>query len=174
MALMLGAMIIQNIQPGPQVITSHPDVFWGLIASMWLGNLMLVVLNLPLIGLWIRLLSIPYRFLYPAILVFCAVGAYSVRASTFDIFLLAGFGAFGYALLKLSVSPVPLLLGFVLGPMLEASFRRTLMVSRGDFSVFVSRPLSLALLIAAAVLVVSAVTPSLRRRRAVVLAEQPA
>lgn len=174
MALMLGAMIIQNIQPGPQVISHHPQLFWGLIASMWLGNLMLVVLNLPLVGVWVRLLSMPYRFLYPAILVFCSVGAYAVRSSVFDVFLLAGFGVLGYALLKLAVSPVPLLLGFVLGPMLEASFRRTLMVSQGDFSVFVSRPLSLTLLLIAMALVLSAVWPALRRRRPPALIQAPA
>lgn len=167
MALMVGAMMIHNIQPGPEVATRHPDVFWGLIASMWIGNLMLVVLNLPLIGLWIKLLSIPYRFLYPAILVFCAVGAYSVRGSTFDVLILAAFGVLGYALAKLAVSPVPLLLGFVLGPMLEASFRRTLAVSRGDYSVFFTRSLSLALLLAATALVISALIPAIRRRHAV-------
>jgi len=172
MALMLGAMVIQNIQPGPQVITSHPQVFWGLIVSMWIGNLMLVVLNLPLIGLWIRLLSIPYRFLFPAILVFCAVGAYTVRASVFDIYLLAAFGVVGYGLIKLAVSPVPLLLGFVLGPMIESSFRRAMMVSRGDYSVFFTRPLSAALLAGALVLILAAVGSTWGKQRRIVLAEQ--
>ncbi|MET4580058.1 tripartite tricarboxylate transporter permease [Ottowia thiooxydans] len=171
MALMLGAMIIQNIQPGPQAISSHPQVFWGLIASMWIGNAMLVVLNLPLIGVWIKLLSVPYRFMYPAILVFCAIGAYSVQNSTFDVALLSLFGVLGYAMLKLKVSPVPLLLGFVLGPMLETSFRRTLMVSRGDFSVFYNRPLSLSLLLVAVVLVIATLVPTLRRRKHEVLTE---
>ena len=170
MALLLGAMVIQNIQPGPQVISHHPQIFWGLIASMWIGNLMLVVLNLPLIGIWVRLLRIPYRYLYPAILVFCAVGAYSVRASAFDVLLLAGFGVLGYALLKLHTSPVPLLLGFVLGPMLEASFRRTMMISQGDFGVFFERPLSLSLLLAAAALVLLALLPGASRRREAALA----
>ncbi|KAF1020574.1 MAG: hypothetical protein GAK30_02397 [Paracidovorax wautersii] len=159
MALLLGAMVIQNIQPCPQVITSHPDIFWGLIVSMWIGNLMLVVLNLPLIGLWVRLLRIPYRVLYPAILVFCAVGAYGVRTSTADVLLLAGFGVAGYALIKLELSPVPLLLGFVLGPMLESSFRRTLMISQGDYTVFLQRPLSLGLLLAASALCILALLP---------------
>ncbi len=166
MALMLGAMVIQNIQPGPQVISKHPDVFWGLVVSMWIGNGMLVVLNLPLVGLWVRLLRVPYRLLYPAILVFCAVGAYAVRSSVFDVGLLAAFGVLGYALAKLSVSPVPLLMGLVLGPMLEASFRRTLMVSRGDFGAFFTRPLSLTLLLLAAALVITAVLPVWRRRGA--------
>ncbi|WP_028604016.1 tripartite tricarboxylate transporter permease [Ottowia thiooxydans] len=171
MALMLGAMIIQNIQPGPQAISSHPQVFWGLIASMWIGNAMLIVLNLPMIGVWIKLLSVPYRFMYPAILVFCAIGAYSVQSSTFDVALLSLFGVFGYAMLKLKVSPVPLLLGFVLGPMLETSFRRTLMVSRGDFSVFYNRPLSLGLLLVAMALVIATLVPTLRRRKDEALAE---
>ncbi|MGP1614146.1 MAG: tripartite tricarboxylate transporter permease [Pollutimonas bauzanensis] len=171
MALMLGAMVIHNIQPGPQVISSHPEIFWGLIASMWIGNLMLLVLNLPLVGVWVKLLSVPYRFLFPAILVFCSVGAFSVRGSIFDVYLLAAFGVFGYGLVKLALSPVPLLLGFVLGPMLEASFRRTLMVSGGDFSVFFTRSLSLALLALALALVIVAILPGIRNRRAVALAE---
>ena len=170
MALMLGAMTIHNIQPGPQVMTSHPALFWGLIASMWIGNLILVVLNLPLIGLWVRLLKVPYRLLYPAILVFCCVGVYSIQNSVADVFLVAGFGVAGYLFGKLSISPVPLLLGFVLGPMMETSFRRTLMVARGDFSVFVTRPISLGLLIATALLIVLALAPAIRRKRAVVLA----
>ncbi|MGD9944521.1 MAG: tripartite tricarboxylate transporter permease [Burkholderiaceae bacterium] len=165
MALLLGAMVIQNIQPGPQVISHHPQIFWGLIASMWIGNGMLVLLNLPLVGLWVRLLRIPYRYLYPAILVFCAVGAYSVRSSAFDVLLLAAFGVLGYALLKLRASPVPLLLGFVLGPMLEASFRRTLMISQGDFSVFFNRPLSLSLILAAFALIAMTLLPGASRRR---------
>ncbi|MEK7947913.1 tripartite tricarboxylate transporter permease [Pigmentiphaga sp. YJ18] len=174
MALMLGAMTIHNIQPGPQVMTSHPALFWGLIASMWIGNLILVVLNLPLIGLWVRLLKVPYRLLYPAILVFCCVGVYSIQNSVADVFLVAGFGVAGYLFGKLSISPVPLLLGFVLGPMMETSFRRTLMVARGDFSVFVTRPISLGLLIATALLIVLALAPAIRSKRAVVLAEAEA
>ncbi len=172
MALLLGAMIIQNIQPGPQVITKHPEVFWGLIVSMWIGNLMLVVLNLPLVGIWVKLLTIPYRLLYPAILVFCAVGAWCVRSSYFDVLLLLAFGVLGYALAKLKTSPVPLLLGFVLGPMLEASFRRALMISQGDFGVFFNRPLSLSLLVAAALLVVLGLVPGAARRRVAVLEGQ--
>ncbi|WP_353173998.1 tripartite tricarboxylate transporter permease [Paracandidimonas soli] len=172
MALLLGAMIIQDIQPGPQVISNHPEVFWGLIASMWIGNLMLVVLNLPLVGIWVNMLRVPYRILFPVILVFCSVGAFTARASIFDIYLLGAFGILGYVLIKLEVSPVPLLMGMVLGPMLENSFRRALMVSQGDLSIIYSRPLSLSLLIAAALLIAISAYPSVVRKRKVVLAEE--
>ena len=171
MALLLGAMIIQDIQPGPQVISSHPDIFWGLIASMWVGNLMLVVLNLPMIGIWVNMLKVPYRILFPVILVFCSVGAFAARSSVFDIYLLGAFGVLGYVLIKLNVSPVPLLMGMVLGPMLENSFRRALMISQGDLSIIYSRPLSLGLLIAAALLIVISAWPTVRRRRQAVPAE---
>ncbi|RCJ42858.1 tripartite tricarboxylate transporter permease, partial [Klebsiella pneumoniae] len=134
MALMVGAMTIHNIQPGPQVMTSNPALFWGLIASMWIGNLMLIVLNLPMIGVWVRLLKVPYRFLYPAILVFCCIGVYSVSNTAFDIFPTAVFGLIGYLLLKPRCEPAPMLLGFVLGPMLAQTFRRALLLSGGDFS----------------------------------------
>lgn len=173
MALLLGAMIIQDIQPGPQVISNHPAVFWGLIASMWIGNLMLVVLNLPMVGIWVKMLRVPYRILFPVILVFCSVGAFTVRASVFDIYLLGAFGILGYVLIKLSVSPVPLLMGMVLGPMLENSFRRALMVSQGDLSIIYSRPLSLGLLIAAGLLIVISAYPSVVKKRKTVLAEEP-
>ncbi|MPS28809.1 MAG: tripartite tricarboxylate transporter permease [Alcaligenaceae bacterium] len=172
MALLLGAMIIQDIQPGPQVISNHPAVFWGLIASMWIGNLMLVVLNLPMVGIWVKMLRVPYRILFPVILVFCSVGAFTVRASVFDIYLLGAFGILGYVLIKLSVSPVPLLMGMVLGPMLENSFRRALMVSQGDLSIIYSRPLSLGLLIAAGLLIVISAYPSVVKKRKTVLAEE--
>jgi TctA family transporter len=172
MALLLGAMIIQNIQPGPQVINQHPDVFWGLIASMWIGNLMLVVLNLPLVSVWVRLLKIPYRFLFPAILVFCSIGAYSVQSSVFDILLLAFFGAMGYLFIKLQISPIPLLLGFVLGPLLEENFRRAMMMARGDFTVFVRHPLSLVLLILCALILLLTVWANFRKKRFVVLEEE--
>lgn len=165
MALLLGAMIIQNIQPGPQVISNHPDVFWGLIASMWIGNLMLIVLNLPLIGIWVSMLRVPYRILFPVILVFCSVGAFAARASVFDIYLLGAFGILGYVLIKLEVSPVPLLMGMVLGPMLENSFRRALMVSQGDLSIIYSRPLSLELLCAAVLLIAISAFPTIVRKR---------
>jgi putative tricarboxylic transport membrane protein len=165
MALMVGAMTIHNIQPGPQVMASNPTLFWGLIASMWIGNLMLVVLNLPLIGIWVKLLTVPYRFLYPAILVFCCIGVYTVSNSPFDVLMTAGFGLLGYVFNKLGCEGAPLLLGFVLGPMMEENFRRSLLLSRGDFSVFFTRPLSLALLIATAVLIVIVALPSIRSKR---------
>ncbi|MBP0630038.1 MULTISPECIES: tripartite tricarboxylate transporter permease [unclassified Cupriavidus] len=165
MALMVGAMTIHNIQPGPQVMTSNPALFWGLIASMWIGNLMLIVLNLPLIGIWVKLLKVPYRYLYPAILTFCCIGVYSVQNTTFDVFQTAAFGVVGYLFIKLRCEPAPLLLGFVLGPMMEENFRRSLLLSRGDFSVFVTRPLSMGLLIAAAVLVVIVALPSIKAKR---------
>ena len=132
MALMVGAMTIHNIQPGPQVMTSNPQLFWGLIASMWIGNLMLVILNLPLIGMWIKLLTVPYRFLFPAIVLFCAIGVYSTNNNTFDIWMVAGFGVIGYLFIKLGVEPAPLLLGFILGPMMEENLRRAMLLSRGD------------------------------------------
>lgn len=173
MALMLGAMMIHNITPGPQVMSSHPALFWGLVASMWIGNIFLVILNLPLIGIWVRLLSVPYNLLYPAILVFCSIGVYSVSNATFDIFLMAVFGVLGYLFVKLEVSPVPLLLGFVLGPMMEASFRRALMVSRGDLTVFIDRPISLTLLLLTLALILFTLIPKkgFRKKAAEALAE---
>jgi putative tricarboxylic transport membrane protein len=165
MALMVGAMTIHNIQPGPQVMTSNPTLFWGLIVSMWLGNLMLVILNLPLIGMWIKLLTVPYRLLYPAILTFCCIGVYTVNNSTFDVFMTAGFGLLGYVFSKLGCEGAPLLLGFVLGPMMEENFRRSLLLSRGDFTVFFTRPLSLGLLIAAGLLIVIVALPSIKSKR---------
>ncbi len=165
MALMVGAMTIHNIQPGPQVMTSNPELFWGLIASMWLGNLMLVILNLPLIGMWIKLLTVPYRFLFPAIVLFCAIGVYSTNNNTFDIWMVAGFGFIGYLFLKLGCEPAPLLLGFILGPMMEENLRRALLLSRGDWSVFVTRPLSGGLLAAALLLLVIVLLPSVKSKR---------
>ena len=165
MAVMVGAMTIHNIQPGPQVMSSNPALFWGLIASMWIGNLMLIILNLPMIGVWVKLLTIPYRHLYPAILVFCCIGVYTVNNTTFDIYLTAVFGIIGYLFAKLGCEGAPLLLGFVLGPMMEENFRRTLLLSRGDFTVFFTRPLSLGLLIAAALLVVIVMLPAVKKTR---------
>ncbi|MDQ2136806.1 tripartite tricarboxylate transporter permease [Alcaligenaceae bacterium A4P071] len=165
MALMVGAMTIHNIQPGPQVMTSHPELFWGLIASMWIGNLMLVVLNLPLIGIWVKLLRVPYRMLFPAILVFCTIGVYSLNYNVFDIFMFAVFGVVGYVWSKLKCEGAPLLLGLVLGPMMEENFRRALLLSRGDYTTFVTRPLSASLLAAAAILLVLVTLPSLRKKR---------
>ena len=165
MALMVGAMTIHNIQPGPQVMTSNPELFWGLIASMWIGNLMLIILNLPLIGMWIKLLTVPYRWLFPAIVLFCAIGVYSTNNNTFDIWLVGAFGVVGYLWAKLGVEPAPLLLGFILGPMMEENLRRALLLSRGDWSVFVTRGLSASLLAVAAVMLIVVLLPSVKSKR---------
>ena len=172
MALMVGAMTIHNIQPGPQVMTSNPDLFWGLIVSMWIGNAMLIILNLPLIGLWVKLLTVPYRYLYPAILVFCSIGVYSINNNVFDVFQAAGFGLIGYIFAKLSVEPAPLLLGFVLGPMMEENLRRAMLLSRGDFSTFFTRGLSLGLLVAAVLLVVLVALPAVSKTREVAFQDE--
>jgi len=165
MALMVGAMTIHNIQPGPQVMTSHPQLFWGLIASMWIGNLMLVVLNLPLIGIWVKLLRVPYRILFPAILVFCTIGVYSLKNDPFDIYTTAAFGIIGYIWSKLRCEGAPLLLGLVLGPMMEENFRRALLLSRGNYGTFIERPLSASLLAVALVLVIIVALPSIKKKR---------
>jgi len=165
MALMVGAMTIHNIQPGPQVMTSNPELFWGLIASMWIGNLMLIILNLPLIGVWIKLLSVPYRWLFPSIVLFCAIGVYSTNNNTFDIWMVGIFGVIGYLFIKLGTEPAPLLLGFILGPMMEEYLRRALLLSRGDWSVFVTRPLSAGLLVASAALLAVVLLPSVKSKR---------
>jgi len=165
MALMVGAMTIHSIQPGPQVMTSNPKLFWGLIVSMWIGNLMLVVLNLPLIGIWVKLLQVPYRLLYPAILLFCCIGVYSINNSVFDVFMTAGFGILGWLFVKLECEPAPLLLGFILGPMMEENLRRAMLLSRGDPTVFVTRPISAVMLGMAVALLLIIVAPSIRRTR---------
>jgi putative tricarboxylic transport membrane protein len=167
MALMVGAMTIKGIQPGPQVMTSNPQLFWGLIASMWVGNLMLVILNLPLIGIWIKLLTVPYRFLFPAIMTFCCIGLYTLNNSNFDVYIGAFFGIVGYVFYKLGCEPAPLLLGFILGPMMEENLRRALLLSRGDWSTFMTRPLSAGLLIAAALMIVVVMLPSVKKKREV-------
>ncbi len=171
MALMIGALMIQGIAPGPQVMTERPEMFWGLIASMWIGNLMLLVLNLPLIGLWIRLIAVPYRLLFPAIFVFCCIGVYTVDSKIFDVYTLAALSAVGYLLLKLDCEPAPLILGFILGPMMEEHMRRAMMINFGDLSIFVTRPLSAAFLIAAAALMLLIALPSLRAKREVAMQE---
>ena len=171
MALMVGAMTIHNIQPGPQVMSSNPELFWGLIASMWIGNAMLVVLNLPLIGIWIKLLSVPYRWLFPAIVLFCAIGVYSTNNNVFDIWMVGLFGVVGYVFIKLGMEPAPLLLGFILGPMMEENLRRALLISRGNWGVFVTRPLSAALLLAVLALLVLVLVPAFKRTREVAFAE---
>jgi len=173
MAMMVGAMTIHNIQPGPQVMTSNPQLFWGLIASMWVGNLMLVILNLPLIGIWIKLLTVPYRMLYPAILLFCAIGVYTVQNTSFDVMQTAAFGFLGILFAKLECEPAPLLLGFVLGPMMEENLRRALLLSRGDPLVFFERPISAGLLITAALLVVIITLPNIRKQREEAFQESP-
>ena len=165
MALMVGAMTIHNIQPGPQVMTSNPELFWGLIASMWIGNAMLIILNLPLIGMWIKLLAVPYRWLFPAIVLFCAIGVYSTNNNNFDIWMVALFGVIGYIFIKLGCEPAPLLLGFILGPMMEEYLRRALLISRGDWSVFVTRPISASLLAVAVTLLLIVLLPSIKKKR---------
>ena len=168
MALMVGAFIIQGIQPGPNVINSQPALFWGLIVSMWIGNAMLVLLNLPLIGIWVKMLTIPYRILFPAIIAFASLGGFAINQNPYDVFAVAFFGLLGYGLVKLGAEPAPLLLGFVLGPLLENHLRRAMIISQGDPSIFVTRPISLVLLIAALIALVLAVLPAVRKKREVV------
>jgi TctA family transporter len=172
MALMIGAMMIHNIQPGPQVMSTNPTLFWGLIASMWIGNVMLIILNLPMVWLWVKLLTVPYRLLFPSILVFCLIGVYSINTSVVDIYLSAGFAVLGFILVKLDFPLMPLVLGFVLGPLMEEHFRRTLVLSHGDASVLFSRPLSLTLLVLAFVLVLAVVVPSVRSKRQAAFSSQ--
>ncbi|MGE0714729.1 MAG: tripartite tricarboxylate transporter permease [Alphaproteobacteria bacterium] len=171
MALMVGALIIQGIQPGPLMMERQPDLFWGLVASMWIGNAMLLVINLPLVGIWVRLLKVPYDLLYPAILVFSAIGVYSLNNNVFDVYVAAIFGLVGYIFVKLDCEPVPLILGFVLGPLMEEHLRRALLLSRGDPMVFVDRPISLGLIVVAALLLLAIVLPAFRKRREVMFQE---
>ena len=165
MALMLGALMIQGITPGPQILTAHPALFWGLIASMWIGNLLLVILNLPLVGLWVSMLKIPYRWLYPIILVFSCIGIYTVNHSAIDIWLMVGFGVLGYVFMKLECEPAPFILGFLLGPMLEENFRRSMLLSRGDFDIFLTHPISAGFLLAAVALMVMMIVPTIRKNK---------
>jgi len=165
MALMVGALMMQGIHPGPQLITNKPELFWGLIASMWIGNLMLLVLNLPLVGLWAKLLTVPYRMLYPAILLICCIGVFSINKSTLDVLLASMFGVVGFLFYRLGCEPAPLLLGFILGPMIEENMRRALLISQGDFLVFIERPISLSFLILTAILIVILVAPAVRAGR---------
>jgi TctA family transporter len=166
MALMIGAMMIQGIAPGPQVMTQQPELFWGIIASMWIGNLMLVIINLPLVGIWVTFLKVPYRLLFPSILLLCAVGSYSLNSSATEVGLMALFGLLGYLFHKIDCEPAPLILGFILGPLMEENLRRALIVSHGDAMVFVTRPISLTLLIMAALLLLLVVLPAFRKTRA--------
>ena len=172
MALMVGAMMIHNIQPGPQVMTRNPELFWGLVASMYIGNVMLLILNLPLIQIWIKLLLVPYRILYPAVLMFCAIGVYSVQNNTIDVLLTIPLGILGYFFMKLGCEPAPLMLGFILGPMMEENLRRTLLLSMGDPLVFFTRPMSAVLLLMAAALVVIVTLPTISKKRETVFVEE--
>jgi TctA family transporter len=172
MALMIGALIIQGIQPGPTVMTEQPALFWGIIVSMWIGNLFLIILNLPLIGIWVRMVSAPYHLLYPAILVFCAVGVYSINSSTFDVFLMALFGLLGYLFAKLDCEPAPMMLGFILGPMMEEYLRRAMILSRGDPTTFITRPISASLLLLAVIAMVIVLLPAIRKTREVAFQEE--
>ncbi|MCA3671457.1 MAG: tripartite tricarboxylate transporter permease, partial [Methylobacterium sp.] len=171
MALMIGAMIMQGIQPGPGVMAEQPRLFWGLIASMWVGNVMLLVLNLPLIGLWVRMIMVPYHFLFPMIIVFCAIGVFSLSNNAFDLQIMVGFGLLGYILKKLDCEPAPLLLGFILGPLMEEFLRRSLLLSQGDPTVFVTRPLSAVLLALAVAVLAMVLLPAFSRTRDVAFKE---
>ena len=165
MALMIGAMTIHGIQPGPQVMSERPQLFWGMVASMWIGNLMLLVINLPLIGIWVQLLKVPYRFLYLSILLFCAIGVYTIGNSPFAVLLAAFFGVLGYIFVRLDCEPAPMILGFVLGPLMEDNLRRAMRISGGDPMIFVHRPIALGLLITAAILLVIVALPAIRSKR---------
>jgi putative tricarboxylic transport membrane protein len=171
MALMVGAMTIHGIVPGPQIITKQPQLFWGMIASMWIGNLMLLIINLPLIGLWVRLLKVPYRLMFPAIVLFCCIGIYSVNNNAIDVVMTACFGLFGYALIKFGFEPAPLLLGFVLGKLMEEKLRQALVISRGTFMTFIDRPLAGGLLALAAIIIIIAILPSMQKSRDTVFTE---
>jgi TctA family transporter len=172
MALMIGAMIIQGIVPGPNVITEKRELFWGIVASMWIGNVMLLVLNLPLIGMWVKLLTVPYRMLFPAIMAVCCIGVYSVSNNPVDVYAMAIFGVIGYAFIKLDCEPAPLLLGFVIGRLLEEYLRRAMLLSRGDPFVFFQRPISAVLLILAIIALVIVLIPSVSKKREVVFREE--
>jgi len=172
MALMLGALTIQGIAPGPQVMTQRPDLFWGLIASMWVGNAMLLVLNLPLVGLWVKLLKVPYRFLFPAIMVFMGIGVYSLNNHALDIYLICIFGILGYVFIQLKCEPAPLILAFVLGPLMEENLRRALLISRGDPTVFITRPISAGFMIATVLFLLVMVVPAVRKKREEALKEE--
>jgi TctA family transporter len=171
MALMIGAMMIQGIQPGPQVMTAQPQLFWGVIASMWLGNVMLVILNLPLIGVWVSLLRVPYRLMFPAIVLFCCIGTYSINNSAFEVGLMLMFAALGVFFIKVGAEPAPFILGFILGPLMEENFRRAMMISRGDLTVFLTRPISGFLLFLSLLLLIILILPAVRSKRAAVFQE---
>jgi len=165
MALMVGAMTIHGIIPGPLVMSKSPDLFWGMVASMWVGNAMLVIINLPMIGLWVKLLKVPYRLMFPAILLFCAIGIYSINNNPADVFLTAFFGLVGYAFYKFGLEPAPMLLGFVLGKLMEQKLRQALTLSRGSMMTFIERPISAVLLLIALAIITVALLPSVRKGR---------
>ena len=171
MALMVGALIIQGIQPGPRMVEAQPDLFWGLIASMWVGNLMLLVINLPMVGMWVKLLAVPYRYMYPSIMIFCAIGVYSLQNNVFDVYQTVFFGIFGYLCSKLRLEGAPMLIGFVLGPMMEEHLRRAMLLSRGDPMVFIERPISATMLAIAAIALVAMLMPNIRKGKDAALAE---
>jgi len=169
--LMIGAMMIQGIIPGPQVMLEQPDLFWGLISSMWIGNAILLILNLPLIGIWIKLLTVPYRILFPSILVFMTIGVYSLSNSPFDIVMLALFGILGYLFVKLDCEPAPLILGFILGPLMEENLRRAMVMSHGDATSLLTQPISAGFLVAAVILLGIVLAPNIRKKREEVFVE---
>jgi putative tricarboxylic transport membrane protein len=171
MALMVGAMTIHGIVPGPQVMTKQPELFWGMIASMWLGNLMLIVINLPLVGVWVRLLRVPYRHLFPMIVIFCCIGIYSVNNAPFDVSMTAIWGVVGYWLVKHDFEPAPMILGFVLGPLMEENLRRAMLIARGDATVFLTRPISAVLLGISAFMLILSLLPAIRGKRDEVFTE---
>lgn len=171
MALLLGALAIHGIRPGPLIFTEHPEIFWGTVASMYVGNIMLLALNLPLIGIWVKVLKIPYKTLFPLILLFCLIGAYSVSASIFDIYMMLVFGALGYLFRKLNYEPAPLVLAFILGPMLEQNLRQALIISDGNLTAFLTHPISGTSLLLALFLLASATLPFLQKKRRAVIAE---
>jgi putative tricarboxylic transport membrane protein len=172
MALMIGALMIQGIAPGPQVMNEKPELFWGLIASMWVGNLMLVILNLPLIGMWVKLLTVPYRYLFPSILVFMAIGVYSLSNNAFDVLIMGVFGVVGYICAKLECEPAPMILGFILGPLMEENLRRAMLLSRGDPTVFFTKPISCGFMIASLILLIIVALPTIRKKREEVFVEE--
>jgi TctA family transporter len=172
MALMLGALMIQGVTPGPRILTSHPELFWGLIASMWIGNLLLVILNLPLVGLWVSMLKIPYRWLFPIILVFSCIGIYTINQSAIDVWIMVSFGIVGYIFVKLECEPAPFILGLLLGPLLETNMRRSLLLSHGDFTTFLTNPISAAFLAAAVGLILLMVVPAIRRSKEAATVEE--
>jgi putative tricarboxylic transport membrane protein len=172
MALLLGAFIVHGLQPGPLLMTQNPNVFWGIVASMYIGNLMLLVLNLPMVGLWVQVLKVPYKVLFPLILLFCLIGVYSISNAIFDLYVMIGFGVLGYLMRKFGYEPAPLVLAFVLGPLLENNLRKSLIISDGSFSIFVERPISVTCLIIAVAILLSPLLPWLRQRRNAIAVEE--